>query len=206
MSPALAGRLPALKSLSLGSSSNVLSKTNHATLLSPKFLLPAPPPSSTASGGPGSEAESREDGSAGQRAGREADGSVSLGGRGPLPESTVSTFFILLVERLVRLAAREWKLPTPGVRPPAQDVCIFTFPGRNRNPAPPRPYNAVPCFRGQAPAERTQHADPSLVGLETHSCLLTPHSPNHTHTHTHNHPTDCAGMQAKKPKVRVVSW
>ena len=142
MSPALAGRLPALKSLSLGSSSNVLSKTNHATLLSPKFLLPAPPPSSTASGGPGSEAESGEDGSARQRGGREADGSVSLGGRGPLPESTVSTFFILLVERLVRLAAREWKLPTPGVRRPAQDVSIFTFPGRNWNPSP---LQAVQC-------------------------------------------------------------
>ena len=128
--------------LSLGSSSNVLSKTNHATLLSPKFLLPAPPPSSTASGGPGSEAESREDGSARQRGGREADGSVSLGGRGPLPESTVSTFFILLVECLVRLAAREWKLPTPGVRRPAQDISIFTFPGRNWNPSP---LQAVQC-------------------------------------------------------------
>ena len=101
--------------------------------------------------------------------------------------NTVSTFFILLVECLVRLAAREWKLPTPGVRAPAQDVCIFMFPGRNQNPSPSRPYNAVPCFRGQATAEGTQHPGPSLEGLETSSYLLTPHSPSYTHTHTHTH-------------------
>ena len=39
--------------------------------------------------------------------------------------NTSYTFFILLVKLLVRLAAREWKLPTPGVRHPAQDICIF---------------------------------------------------------------------------------
>lgn len=46
--------------------------------------------------------------------------------------------------------------------------------------------------------------DPSLEDLETHSCLLTPHSPSYTHTHTPYRLCQNASQEAKREGGVVV--
>lgn len=114
--------------------------------------------------------------------------------------NTSCNFFILLLKLLVRLAAGEWKLSVPRFRHPAQDTCIFRFPGGARTTVLSGSYNIGSCFGGQATPEGTQHPRPGDTQLSP------PTTQPQLHTHTHTPTTDWPECKPGNQQKGLKEW